>query len=143
MKAKHLFIWLFISLIIVSGFTALFYSFYIVKDVRRITADLVIENTEIVGMNTDADGLHFGTVPRKGTSIKRMIINHKQEYPLLVSIHSYGNFLQWLNISDINFVVYPNEDKEIKFTVKIPEDAPFGVYNGTLLVVMRRSASFS
>ena len=141
MSIKKLLFLIIIILIITSGLTAIFYSFYIIRDVRRITMDLKVEDSSVIGMNVDNDGLHFGTVPRGGSSTRRMIINHKEHYPLFVSIHTYGNFLDWLAISDNNFIVEPNTDKEIKFTVSVPGNALSQVYNGTVIIVMKRAYS--
>jgi hypothetical protein len=138
MSTRNLIIFILLLFIVTSGLTALFYSFYIVKDVKKMTMDLIVDDSGILGINSDTDGLHFGTVPRKGSSTRKMIINHKEDYPVLVTIHSFGNFLEWYNISDNNFVVEPNTDKEVKFTVKIPENATAGIYNGTVVIVTRR-----
>jgi hypothetical protein len=143
MKTKEIIILSILILIISCGLTVIFYSFYIIKDVKKITMDLIVDDSGIVGVNSDTDGLHFGTVPRKGSSTRRMIINHKENYPVYVSIHAYGPFLEWLNISDYNLYLEPNEDREIKFTVKVPENADSGIYNGTVIVVTRRRSLFS
>jgi len=120
------------------GATSFFYYYLHRPEIITVSMDLTVEDTNIIGMNADADALHFGTVPRRGTSTRRMDIVNNQNYPLFVNISIEGDFTDWINVSDNNFILQPEESSRIIFKTKVPEDAPFRIYNGTVYITLRR-----
>lgn len=134
---KNKFILLVIIIILAGiGLTNLFYSFYIVKEVRIVDMDFSVG--EKVGINIDTDALHFGTNFPKGSSMRNMIISHEHDCPLKVSIKLYGDFASWMSVSDNDFILDPGESRKISFSVSVPEDAPFGDYSGFAKIIFKR-----
>ncbi len=138
MKSRNI---LFLSLVIVLIFslaTTYFYNYLHKPEIIKIDMDLIVDDTKIIGINPDTDALHFGTVPRKGSSTRKFNIANNKDYPLFINISLEGNFVEWINMSKNNFILEPRESELIAFTVKVPEDAPFKVYNSTAYVSLRR-----
>jgi len=138
MNTKNL---LFVSLIIILVFSAgtvYIYNYLHKPEIIEIAMDLVVEDTKIIGVNPDTDALHFGTIPRKGSSTRKFNIANNKDYPLFINISLEGDFVQWINISKNNFILEPKESELIKFTVKVPGNAISKIYNGTAYVSLRR-----
>ena len=122
------------------GLTALFYSTYIIKDVRVIPMNFRVSKG--VGLNVDNDALHFGGAPPEGTSQRFMDISHRYKFPVKVQIIGYGDLAEWLSISPNDFILMKNETKQVSFVISVPKNATFGYYNGSVKVFFRRASIF-
>jgi hypothetical protein len=138
MRLSRLILILLVSVLVFTGATAFVYYNLHKPEIIKINMDLTAEDSNIIGINSDTDALHFGTVPRKGNSIKKIDIINNKNYPLFVNIIVEGNFRDWINISKNNFILEPKQSERIDFTAKIPEDAAYGTYNGTAYISLRR-----
>ena len=138
MKLSKFILILLIVFFVLIGATSFIYQYSHKPEIITVSMDLTVEDTNIIGMNADADALHFGTVPRKGTSIRRMGIANNQNYPLFVNISIEGDFTDWISISDNNFILQPKESLQVEFKTTVPKNASFKIYNGTAYIVLRR-----
>ena len=120
------------------GATSTIYFYSHRPELIAVNMDLTVEDSGIMGMNADNDSLHFGSIPRGGTSIRKMNLANNKNYPLLFNITIEGNFKEWVHVSNNNFILQPKENKEMEFITKVPDDAPFNIYNGTVYITLRR-----
>ena len=138
MRLSRLILILLVSVLIFAGATAFIYYYLHKPEIIKISMDLTVEDSNIIGINSDIDALHFGNIPRKGSSIRRVEIANNKDYPLFVSINITGNFAKWINISQNNFILMPREKLRIELKAEVPEDAPYMTYNGTAYILLRR-----
>lgn len=106
--------------------------------VKTVPASVEIVHNErnYLGFNTDKDSLNFGKVTPK-TAVKRSI---KVGYslPARVKVIAETDFSSWLAVEPDNFVVGPENGQEVFFTVTVPEDARSGNYSGTIKFCFRK-----
>jgi len=138
MKLSKIILILLIVFFVLIGATSFIYYYTHKAEIISISMDLIVEDSNIIGMNADADALHFGTVPKGGGSVRKLDITNKKNYPLSVNISIEGDFADWISISDNNFILQPEESLRVEFETKVPEDAPFRTYNSTAYVTLRR-----
>lgn len=136
-KKNYFFILLFVIAIIGITVAILFYSFYIIADVRELNMTLIVGDH--AGLDVDTEKLAFGMImPASSSSTRYVFLSNKKDYPLKVYINFYGNFTDWISVSDNYFVLQPNEEKKLSFTASAPRDAAYGNYTGTARFVFKR-----
>ncbi len=137
MKKNHLFILLLVITLISITTTILFYSFYVIENVREFDMSLIVGDH--AGFDVDTEKLSFGMVMPAGSSCTRYIfISNKKDYPLKVYINFYGNFADWVSVSDNYFVLKPDEEKKLSFTANAQKDAVYGNYTGKARFIFKR-----
>jgi len=131
------FILLFVIATISITATILFYSFYIIADVREFNMSLIVGDH--AGFDVDTEKLAFGMVMPAGSSSTRYVfLSNKKDYPLKVYINFYGDFAEWVSVSEDYFVLQPGEEKKLSFTASAPRDAAYGNYTGKARFVFKR-----
>jgi len=133
--------------------TALFYSFYMIKDVQVFPADVYLSEKRI-GFNLDKDKIHFGLVPREVSSSERFVtISNKWKHGIDVMITGEGALGEWL-YSEIKengetlvtdyFYLEPDESKEVTLFVIPPGEAEANkIYEGTIKIILKRHRLFN
>jgi len=137
MKKNNLFILLFIIVLISMTATILFYSFYTITDVKEINMSIIVGDH--AGFDVNTEKLAFGMVKPAGNSCIRFInLSNKKYYPLKVYINFYGDLAAWVSVSDNYFMLNPNEEKKLSFTVSAPDGTSYGNYTGKARFVFKR-----
>src|SRR3989344_258342 len=103
-KAHKLFI---ILIFIISVVLFCYYNF---NGIQIYKYDIIVGNH--IGFNLDNDMLHFGTVP-KGENSKRSVVIRNTGEKSKVRIKAFGEISDFIYASDNNFILLPEESKEI------------------------------
>jgi len=135
-KKNHIFILLLVIALISITATILFYSFYIIADVREFNMGLIVGNR--TGFDVDTEKLSFGMIMPTSSSTRYIVLSNKKDYPLNVYVNFYGNFAEWVSVSENYFVLKPDEEKKLSFTASAPRDAAYGNYTGKARFVFKR-----
>ncbi len=136
-KTKHLVFLLFVIALISATATILFYSFYVIDDVKEFNMALIVGNR--TGIDVDTEKLTFGMITPAGSSCTRYVfVSNKKDYPLRAYINFYGSFAEWVSVSENYFVLKPGEEKKLSFSASAPEDAAHGNYTGRAKFVFKR-----
>jgi len=129
-KKNYFFILLFVIAIISITATMLFYSFYIIVDIREFNMTLMVGDH--AGFDVDSERLAFGMASPGDNSCTRYIfVSNKKDYPLNVYINFYGKLAEWVTVSDNYFILEPGEEKKLSFSASAPEGSAYGNYTGT------------
>jgi len=137
MKKNYLFILLLVIALISITATNLFYSFYIIADVKEFNMSLIVG--DYAGFDVDTERLAFGMVSPGGNSCIRFIdLSNKKDYPLKVYINFYGNLAELVSVPENYFILQPNEEKKLSFSASAPRDAAYGNYTGKARFVFKR-----
>ena len=136
-KKNYIFILLLVIALISITATVLFYSFYIIVNVREFNMTLIVGSH--TGIDVDTEKLSFGMIMPAGNSCTRYVfLSNKKDYPLKVYINFYGKLAEWVSVSDNYFVLRSNEEKKLSFTANAQKDAAYGNYSGTARFVFKR-----
>ena len=94
---------------------------------------------DVVGINIDADALHFGTLMGTGCSNRLITVKHEYNYPVKVMISIIGELESWTSIEENNFILNKNQEREVKFNVCAQPDAvKYKDYTSTARIVFKR-----
>ena len=128
---------LFSSLILIVAFASLaFYYGFIIIRIEEIGMELVTGNR--IGFNTNREALNFGTVYPGSESRRKLLITNNNDFPVEVIIENSGNLSPWVSVERNSFIVYPEEETGVWYTVSAPRDAPYSAFSGQTRVVFRR-----
>lgn len=139
MKTKKLIALIILFIIIGIASTFLFYFYIVIDDIRVIPMYLEVSPTSY-GMNADTDALWFGKlVIANGASASRIMkVGNYKSHSTFVIVDFSGELGPWVEVNETNFVLEPNQEKELKFTVFPPLDTQPGNYTGKAKIVMKR-----
>lgn len=135
MKKYLVFLVLCVAAILFCSLTIIFYSFYNIKEIKTIDMDLKVG--DYVGINTDTDALHFGTINPGGFGTRSVLLSNNYDTTLKVKIKVYGDLAEFVSVQN-NFVLLKNETKKIPFIVSIPQEAVYGNYTGKAVFILKR-----
>lgn len=94
-------------------------------------ASMTIEEYAVAGFDVNDSALTFGTVGKGGTSTRRIRIENKHSFPIIVFIQADGNIKTFLNYEE-----YIRIDKGMAESIAVSASAPFdaseGFYSGSV-----------
>ncbi len=124
------------TIIIAILLSAIFYSYYIIAEVKELYTRVKVEN--IIGFDVNRSALIFGIVPRGAKGQRSVSLHNRKDEPLMVHIEVNGNISDWIYASENDFTMEANEKKEINFSVIPSKDAEFGTYDGRVRFIFKR-----
>jgi|TARA_B100001964_G_scaffold94910_1_gene106364 uncharacterized membrane protein len=136
-KLTKFFLLLVFAVMISTFLTYLFYNSYVIENI--ITLDMLVKVDDHFGLNADADAIKFGMI-MPGTSGERSImVNNSAAYPLKAIILKSGYIADWVKVSENNFILKENENRQIIFEVSAPENADYGNYTGEVKIIFKKT----
>lgn len=136
MKRKNLIFLLVLVVIATAAAVAIFYSFFVIKEIKTIEMHVKVD--DYVGFNLDTDKLYFGTVMPGGSAKRSIKISNHYGYEIKVKIYTGGIISNWVYLNNTKFILQPNETIDVPFTVNVPKDTPYGNYTGKIKIVFTR-----
>ena len=133
MRIKNLF-FLFVIVILVSiAVSVLLIQKTSLYSYKRLKIDFTIGDH--LGFNTDQDALHFGTLQQGNRGFREFDIKNMDCNKCKVSLISN---LDWISLSDNDFILNKNQGKTITAYLTIPSAAKDGKYEGYLDIYLWR-----
>ncbi|MBW2980528.1 hypothetical protein KY360_03865 [Candidatus Woesearchaeota archaeon] len=134
MKTKNLLMILAITILI--GFTTTFFihTFYTYYEVREV--GMALEVAPKLGFNTETDMLNFGANFPGNSCRKFMDISFPKKTRVVIGFE--GQLADWVSVDYNDFILNPNESKNLAFTANIPKNAPEGNYAGMVKFYFKR-----
>ena len=104
-------------------------------EIKTYDMDVSVASGKVVGVNVDADAIHFGKVPVDQTAESMRGINVMNgEIKTNVQLRTTGILGKWVSVSQNNFTLEPKQTHTINVTATIPGETPLGNYTGTLII---------
>jgi hypothetical protein len=135
MKRINLFLLIVIVAIIVSLITFLIIDRATTARMKYVMDVEVIEE-DLIGINVDPDGLHFGRM-KAGDGAGRSIIINNVEDDVLVTVVKKGEMAEWVN-NPSGFILRKGNETTLLFSISIPEGTPARKYNGEVIIILRK-----
>lgn len=136
MRVIKFFLLLILAVIISTFLTYFFYNSFMIENI--ITLDMMVKVNDHFGLNADTDAMKFGMI-MPGTSAERsIIVNNNATHPLKVVILKSGYIADWVKISENNFILEENENRQVIFEVYAPENASYGNYTGEVKIIFKK-----
>jgi len=108
--------------------TYFFYTHYIILDIQVL--DMKAKVGKVVGLDTNTSAVSFGIIQKGGSAKRPLILRNTNTKPVKVRITKTGTLAPWVYLSENNFVLKPNESKELTATAIPPLMATEGPYYG-------------
>ncbi|MEM0465409.1 MAG: hypothetical protein QXW97_01760 [Candidatus Pacearchaeota archaeon] len=106
---------------------------------ERREVECLVKVDNQIGVAVNGTALVFGVIPPGSYSTKTLHITNVHNGIAKVKIYAKGNIKNFLNVSDNNFILYPNESKELIFRAKIPLGTKYGDYSGKVIFEIRNA----
>jgi len=125
----------FLILIIMFLIFNLYNSFRILEK-KEILASFFI--SEHIGFDLNNSALTFGLVQLGHSSSREVFVENNYDIPVLVTIKSNGDISDFLIVSDNDFILKPNEKKQISFSVFPSKDTEVKEYKGVVEIILKK-----
>lgn len=133
MRIKNLFLILAITILVSTAVSILLIQKTSLHSYKRLKIDFTIGDH--LGFNTDQDSLHFGTLQQGNRGFREFDVRNMDCSKCKVSLTSN---LEWISLSDNNFILNKNQGKTITAYLTVPLDAKEGQYGGYLDIYLWR-----
>ena len=130
------FILVFLIMLVIFLIINLVNNFYILEK-KEIFASFIV--SEHIGFDLNDSALTFGLVQPGLSSSREISIENKYEVPVLVIIKCKGDISEFLIVSENDFILKPNEKREVSFSVFPPKDIEFKEYNGKVEIILKKT----
>ncbi len=131
----------FILLIIVMVFL-IFFLYFQIADYFSITEKKEIYARVIVGgqygFDINGTALIFGVVLPGAGATKEIFLDNKYGRDVKVKIFVKGDIKKFIRVSENDFVLEKDENRKITFFVTIPKDAGYRVYEGMVVIIIKK-----
>jgi len=106
-------------------------------DKRIIPANFFL--AENIGFGNVEGEILFGAIQGNQTAARSIIVSNDFKKDVLISIESSGEISDHLIASENNFILIPNESREITFTIYTHGLTEYREYRGKIIIVSRRA----
>jgi hypothetical protein len=127
MRKNLLALFALIILIGISLALSVFYGYYL-REYRTIPFDFHIETGKLVGLNANADALHFGTMPPGSSSRRNVTVTAVADSRLVFRFS--GNGSAYLRVNPSELILTKGVPMNISFFLSTPDTLPDGNYSG-------------
>ena len=139
MKLIKLIIILLIVSFVILGSTSFIYYHLHKPEVIIVSMDLTVEDSDVIGFNSDTDALHFGTMPPGSRGNRIINISNNQDYPIIIQIAFEGDLAPLVIATPNPLIIQPDKTSSVLFEVTVPVGAKERTYNGTAYIIQRRA----
>lgn len=137
-KYKIITIILLLAFVFIIGIflTITVYNQYIVLRYQEIDLFVKVQNSTTGAFNISTDALNFAKTYPGGSSVKRIYMNSLKR--AMVHIEADGEIARFISVSDNNFLIAPNEYRQIEVYLSVPPETVEGNYSGKLKIYFYR-----
>lgn len=129
----------FVAAVILVDLFIISYDYYNLVSVKEYSISFAVVESNQIGFNLNTSELVFGSIPRGGSAVRSIIVEHQFSEPLFVEMTIGGPAKEMVGVSDNNFVLERNTEKLINVTVSVPENATLGNYSADLTITLKRT----
>ncbi|MFH1452098.1 MAG: hypothetical protein ABIF88_02915 [archaeon] len=91
-----------------------------------------------IGFDLTQDELNFGMLTKNNSASRKINITNQLNNKVKVTIKSSKEIIDNLIVSENNFILEPEESKEISFTILTTKLTEFREYNGEIIIISKR-----
>ena len=94
---------------------------------------------ENMGFDLGPGNINFGQIVPGYSASRNITITNTLERPTLTEIESSGEISNYIIVSDNNFILQPNESKNILFSCFPPKDIELREYPGKITITTKKA----
>jgi hypothetical protein len=94
---------------------------------------------ENMGFDLGPGNINFGLIVPGAKTTRNLAIQNNYEFPTITKIKTSGPVSICVIVSENNFVLQPNEIKELTFSCIVPEGLELGEYPGKIIIITNKA----
>ncbi|MGB9749139.1 MAG: hypothetical protein ACP5OZ_01080 [Candidatus Woesearchaeota archaeon] len=102
---------------------------------KRVPISIIVGSSNTIFINAQTDAFYLGGGPPGSTITANFNITNIIGRTVLIKLSAEGSVKDWISFSENDFILKPNELKEIVLIAEIPENAFKGTYNDSFVVI--------
>lgn len=106
-----------------------------VLEKQQLYANVIV--SDHYGVDVNSSALMFGMITGGSSSVRKTTITNDHNQEVNVEIFVEGDIKEFMQISENDFNLKPDESKEIVFTAIAPRDKELGIYEGKVIFVIK------
>lgn len=113
-------------------------TFISINNIEKRKIEVKFEIGEKPGFDLDPEALTFGRIPKNSSATRNINIYNEFNHDIYISISLSKNLLGFLSVSENNFILNPQESKNISFFINSKKESELGVYEGYVIIKTTR-----
>ena len=134
-KTKNSLLNIFLLIVFTVAGVILIMSLVIAPNRQVIKTSFIVSDK--VGFDLNKNELTFGSIQPGGTSSRALTIQNNFNRDIIVTLNSEGNIKDYLTVSENDFVLRPNEQKNVTFTAFSYKNQSYGNYTGKINIIFK------
>ncbi len=114
--------------------------FFLVREqiihIETVHMDVTVGDS--IGINTDTDALHFGTIQPGGRGMRPMMVENSHPFPVSVRPLLTGELEEYAWTEPKEVTIKSGESERIEIVLILPVDLPKRNYSGTASFIFKR-----
>lgn len=129
-----------IFLVIVVSASLFFYNSFKVIEKEEIEMKLIITNNrDEVRLSNSTEFIDFGVLLSGSSSKAHLTLTNNHDKTILVTIKKSGEVSRFVEITQDEFLVEPNQTKWVLLKADVPEGVNVGEYKGMISIIQSRT----
>ena len=91
------------------------------------------------GFDLTPGRLNFGKIIPGSSASRGLTITNTYDQPTITTIKSSGAISEYIIVSKNNFILQPNESKNISFSARPDKDTEYGEYPGQIEIITEKA----
>jgi hypothetical protein len=119
--------------------TVLFFYFFYLSSIiekREVYANVIV--SDHLGINLNDSALIFGMILPGSSSTKELTIKNNYGRDVRLEFFISGDIEKYLRSTENDFLLKKDEVKNVSFIVTIPDDSPYRVYEGKVMMIVKK-----
>ena len=105
---------------------------------ERMVIPASFELSEKIGLGSSGNEMVFGAMKTNQSATRNVKVSNDFDYDIFVKIKSSGDIKDRIIASENNFVLGPDESREVSFTVYTNGLTELGKYDGEIIILSKK-----
>jgi hypothetical protein len=99
---------------------------------------MLVKIDDVIGINVENSSLNFGRTYPGSLVYRKVNLTNNFDFPITVSILNAGEISDFVYVSENNFLLAPDELRQVTYYVNVPMDAEYRNFTGKSRVIFKR-----
>lgn len=105
-------------------------------DIKELNMRIKVE--DVIGINVENSSLNFGKSYPGSLVYRKVNLTNNHDFKVKIKILNTGDISDFVYVSENNFILNPDEIKQVIYYVDLPKNIEYRNYTGTTKVIFKR-----
>jgi hypothetical protein len=134
-KTKNSLLNIFLLVIFITLGLILIVSFILLPNTQSVKTSFMV--SEKVGFDLNKNELTFGSMQPGGSASRALTLENTFNREIIITLNAEGNIKDYLIASENDFILKPNEKKNITITAFSYKNQSYGNYTGKINIIFK------